>query len=339
MKQYFLCLLAASTLALAGCSKYAMVSFNYPLPPEANLPENVTTIAVVNRSLTAQEDKTGRIIESVLSGEIEVSDRKASEQAILGVCERIPENAGFRCIIPQENKLTGSGTRETPPPLEWMKVMEICNTSNADALLVLEVFDSNSDLMLPKIFKPSTPATDERNFNIVMQWRLYDPAAKQIIDQYEGRRQLTFQSDGNHLTVPPRALHVAAYSGGQEYIERFLPGYFIVERLVFKKGKGADKKSFEKAFRQVETNDWEGAANAWQAVLNHNNYENSGRASLNMAVYCEAVGNLDDAINWARQAYVDYGIKQAREYEAALRRMRDQQQVSEQQTLSERASQ
>ncbi|HLN52690.1 MAG TPA: DUF6340 family protein [Lentimicrobium sp.] len=324
MKHFIICLLMASTLLLAGCSKYAMVSFNYPLPPEAELPENIKTIAVVNRSLTAKEDKAGKIIESVLSGEIEVSDRKASEQAILGVSERIPENAEFRCVIPLENKLIGSGTRETPPALEWVKVKEICNTSNADALLVLEVFDSNSDLLLPKIFKPDAPVVDERNFNVVMKWRMYDPNEKKIIDQYECRRQLTFQSDGNHMTVPPKAMFGAAYSGGQEYIERFLPGFFIVQRQIFKKGKHEDKDSFETAYRHVETDDWEGAANAWIEIMKHNSFENTGRACLNMAVYCEAVGNLDDAISWARKAYVDYGIKQAREYEASLRRMKNQ---------------
>ncbi len=314
-------------MIFSGCSKYAMISFNYPLPPEVTLPEDVKTIAVVNRSLTTKEDKPGRIIESVITGELEVSDRKASDQAIYGVTDRITGNAGFKCIIPAENKLTGTGTRETPPPLEWIKVEEICNSADADALLVLEVFDSNSDLLLPGILKPPSAAPDQRNFNIVMEWRMYYPAARQIADQYECHRQLSFQSDGNHLTVPPKALHGAAYSGGQEYIERFLPGFFIVQRTVFKKGKGEDKRSLEMAYRRVETDDWDGAANTWKEIISHNNFINSGRACLNMAVYCEAVGNIDEAISWARKAYVDFGIKQAREYEAALRRMRSPEDV------------
>lgn len=314
-------------MAFTGCSKYASVTFNYPLPPQATVPENIKTVAVVNRSLTSKEDKPNKIIEAVLSGEIEVSDRKASAEAIKGVFERLPENAVFRCVIPQETQLTGSGTREMPPPLDWSKVEEICNNANADALLALEVFDSNSDLLMPKIFKSKSPATEERNFNIVMIWRMYDPSARQIIDEYECRRQLTFKSDGNHVAVPPKALHGAAYSGGQEYVERFLPGYFIVERQVFKKGKATDKDLFKRAHREVQTNDWDGAAETWQTILSHNSAENIGRACLNMAVFCEAIGDLDEAINWARKAYIEYGIKQARLYEADLRYMRDQQNI------------
>ncbi len=325
MKHFFLYFLIAGSLAFTGCSKYAMISFNYPLPPEVALPENVKTIAIVNRSLTAKDDKPGKIIEAVITGELEVSDRKASEQAIFGVADRVRENPDFQCVIPAENKLTGSGTRDMPPPIEWNKVEEICHSSNADALLALEVFDSNSDLLLPGILKKPTPAVDERNFNIVMQWRMYDPASRQITDQYECRRQLSFQSDGNHLTVPPKALHGAAYSGGQEYIERFLPGFLIVQRTVFKKGKREDKRSFEVAYRRVETHDWEGAAKTWTEIISHNDYVNTGRACLNMAVYCEAIGDLDEAIVWARKAYVDFGIRQGRDYESALRRMKNQQ--------------
>lgn len=58
------------------------------MEPKVYLPDNVNTIALANRSLTPKEDKTGKIIESVVSGEIEVSDRKASEQCLKGVVER-----------------------------------------------------------------------------------------------------------------------------------------------------------------------------------------------------------------------------------------------------------
>jgi hypothetical protein len=320
-KSTFIWLILLS-FSFTGCSKYAMISFNYPLAPEATLPENVKTIAIANRSLTHKEDKAGKIIESVLSGEIEVSDRKASEQSIRGVYERIGSNNDFTCVIPNEYKLYGTGTREIPAQLDWSTVEDLCNSSDADALLVLEMFDSNSDMFaLPKILSKRPPVDDERTFNVLMYWRLYDPSVKKIIDQYECSRQLTFHSDGQNVAVPPKALHGAAYSGGQEYIERFLPGYFIVNRLVYKRGKGSDKRAFESAYRHIETDDWEGAADVWEEIMKHNDFENKGRACLNMAVYYEHVGNFEEAIKWARLSYVDYGIKQGRDYEQALRRM------------------
>lgn len=320
MKKFTLIWIVVLALVLSSCSKYAMVSFNYPLPPQENMPDNVKTIALVNRSLTNKDDKAGKIIESVLSGEIEVSDRKASEQSIRGAFERIEANSDFRCVIPVDHKLYGSGTREIPSLLDWSTVESVCKSSDADALLVLEMFDSNSDMFsLGKILGPKAGPERERTFNILMYWRLYDPSLKKVIDQYETSRQVTFHSDGESVAVPPKALHGAAYSAGQEYIERFLPGYFIVNRMLFKKGKGAGKLDFKSAYRHVETNDWEGAADAWEEILKGQSFENKGRACLNMAVYFEHIGNIEEAMKWARRAYVEYGIKQGRDYEAALR--------------------
>lgn len=322
MKRITLYLIAVLLIALTGCSKYALVSFNYPLPPQTGMPENIKTIALANRSLVKKEDKAGKIIESVLSGEIEVSDRKASDMCLTGVSDRLNGYDKFNCVTASEHLLIGSGTREIPAPLDWDKVSEICDDSDADALLVLEMFDSNSDMFaLPKILVPRPQPGDERTYNVKMYWRLYDPYRKRIIDQYECTRQLTFVSDGSTLTVPPKALHGAAYSGGEEYIERFLPGYFIVDRLVYKKGKGVDKHTFETAYRHVETDDWEGAADTWEEIIKREDYENTGRAYLNLAVYFEQTGNIDEAIRYARKAYTEYGIKHARDYEIALRRL------------------
>ncbi len=322
MRKFTLLCIAVLALVLSGCSKYAMVSFNYPVPPQENMPDNVKTIALVNRSLTNKDDKAGKIIESVLSGEIEVSDRKASEQTIRGAFERIEDNSDFRCVIPVDHKLYGTGTREIPSLLDWSTVESVCKSSDADALLVLEMFDSNSDMFsFGKILGPKAGPERERTFNILMYWRLYDPSLKKVIDQYETSRQVTFHSNGESVAVPPKALHGAAYSAGQEYIERFLPGYFIVNRMLFKKGKGAGKLDFKSAYRHVETNDWEGAADAWEEIMKGQSFENKGRACLNMAVYFEHIGNIEEAMKWAKRAYVEYGIKQGRDYETALRRM------------------
>lgn len=322
MKSFTLCIIVALGITFTGCSKYAMINFNYPLPPQAELPENIKTIALANRSLTAKEDKTRKIIESVLSGEIEVSDRKASDECLYGVTERVRGLEDFSCVIPVECRLIGSGTREIPAPLDWTQVDGICSTTGADALLVLEMFDSNSDMFsLPKILAPKPPVGDERTFDVRIFWRLYDPVSQKIIDQYECARKLTYVSDGSTYTVPPKALHGAAYSAGQEYIERFLPGYFIVSRMMFKSGKDDDKEAFQRAYRHVETDDWEGAADVWEEIMKHNNTENTGRACLNMAVYFEHLGNIDEAIRYARRAYTEYGISQGRDYENDLMRM------------------
>ena len=48
MKNYIFLILAFALMA-AGCSRYGYVSLNYPIPPEAYLPEHIHSITVVNR--------------------------------------------------------------------------------------------------------------------------------------------------------------------------------------------------------------------------------------------------------------------------------------------------
>ncbi len=287
------------------------------------MPASIKTVALASRSLTPKENKIDKVVESIITGEIEVSDRKASNECLTGVMERLSDNNEFRSVIASENKLYGTGTGEIPSPLDWEKVSEICQTSDSDALLVLEMFDSDSDMLaFPKILMPEPQTRDERTFNIRMYWRLYDPSLRQIIDQYECTREVTFVGNGRTATVPPKALHGAAYSGGLEYIERFLPGLLIADRTIYKKGKGRLKNNFKAAYRFVEVDDWERAADYWEEVIQLND-ENIGRAYLNMAVYFEKVGNIEEAIRFAQIAYSEYGIKQARDYEYALRNLKN----------------
>lgn len=86
------------------------------MEPKVYLPDNVNTIVLANRSLTPKEDKTGKIIESVVSGEMEVSDRKASEQCLKGVFERFLPGHFI------ENRLIfkrGKGADNIDAAIEW----------------------------------------------------------------------------------------------------------------------------------------------------------------------------------------------------------------------------
>ena len=51
----------------------------------------------------------------------------------------------------------------------------------------------------------------------------------------------------------------------------------------------------------------------------------AGRAHYNMAVINEINGNLDSAIDWAREAYATYGTREALQYLRILQNRRAQQ--------------
>jgi len=321
-------------ILISGCSRYGFVSLNYPQDPMIYLPDHIQKIALVNRSLVKKEDRQHRVIESVATGEIAGSDRLASDECLKGVFDRINGYRGIIPIIPQKTRLYGSGTRETPELLDWKIVKDICDSSGSDALLVLETFDSNSDLLVKTVAnqvvnvinggtpKPSVPS--QIRMNVYSFWRLYDPSTMKIIDQYQSTHYLTFNGVGTNYTLaPPEALPQTAYAAGQEYIERFLPSYYTVRRDMYKRGKGSAKRQFKAGFRRAEMANWQDALDIWKEIANNRRRKNAGRACLNIAVAYEVLGNTDKALEWAKKSYQDYNNKSGRDYAKVLIRRKE----------------
>ncbi len=322
MKKIFFGSLLAAIL-FSGCSKYGNVRLKYPTAPLVFLPDNIHSIAIVNRSLTKKDDHSS-VIESVISGEIAGSDKLASDECLKGVFDRINGWRQLNVIIPAHTRLYGTGTRQTPELLDWKTVKQICDSSKVDALLVLETFDSNSDLVSSAIANgvnavvngtAPSPVVNQIRMNVICFWRMYDPVNQKIIDEYQSTSYLTF--DGTRVP-PPEALPQTAYQAGKEYIQRFLPNYYYVRREMYKRGKGKDKQAFLAAFRKSEVADWEAALVAWQELAKSRNRKNAGRACLDIAVSYEVLGKTDQALIWAKKAYEDYGNKMARAYQNEL---------------------
>jgi len=326
MKIKNLCLLLIFSLIITGCSKYGYVNLNYPTAPAAYLPDNVNTIAAVNRSLTREEDKNDKIIEAIATSEVAGSDRLASDECIKGVFDAILEWEGAELVIPGKVRMYGTGTRELPELLDWDLVEKICEGEGVDALLVLETFDSNTDLLLSTAtdqvaaiistgtVKPTLPG--QINMNVVCYWRLYDPNTKKIIDQYQHNSYMTFNTDGGIL--PPHALPETAYAAGRAYIQRFLPGYYVVRRDLYKRTSGSAKNQFKAGYRRAEVANWQGAMEIWEELSDHGKRKTAGRACLNVAVANEVLGDTDFALEWARRSYEYHDDKLGRRYSKIL---------------------
>lgn len=331
MKKRNLLIWIIFALVLSSCSRYGYVHLNYPQAPVAYLPEGVDDLAVVNRSLTKAENQQTKVIESIMTGEIAGSDKLASDEAIKGVYDGIHMAEGIHIIIPKDLHLYGTGTRETPAVLDWEDVSAICDSTQADALLVLETFDSNSDLLaqtavgqLGSILstgKPSIRVPRQARVDVRCYWRLYDPRTKTIADQFQQSHFLSFDLLS---PIPPfQALSETAYAAGREYVQRFLPSYYQVRRELYKKGKGRDKYQFNTGWRRSEVANWEGAIEAWLPLANNPGSQLAGQASLNIAVAHEVLGDTEQALEWAQRAYEDYGDKLGRDYAKTLLRRKN----------------
>ena len=328
--KFYLFLLLVSILA-TSCSKYGYVQLKFPTAPNVSLPDNIKTIAIVNRSLSPKDNssKGNAIAEAILTGEIAGSDKLASDECIKAVFDRFNGFRGVSIVYPATSRLLGSGTRVTPDPLSWKRVKEICDSSKANALLVLEMFDSNSDLILSGVTNQinnvlsgatNTPAPPNQiRMNVVSYWRMYDPINEKIIDQYQTTNYLTFNTSGILNLPPPEALPQTAYASGEQYVDRFMPGYYYVKRDMYKRGKGSYKQQFKTGFRKSEVANWEGAIEVWSSIAKNASGKNAGRACLDLAVGYEVLGKTEEALYWAKKSYEDYGNKLGRDYANILK--------------------
>jgi hypothetical protein len=313
-------------IAISGCSRYGYVQLNYPTSPEALLPDDIHRIAVVNRSLTSEEDEKGKIVESVSTGEMAGSDRLASDECIKGVYDAIQNLDQTELLIPKQVRLYGTGTRELPELLDWDQVAGICSSEGADALLVLETFDSNSDILLSAATEqlgailstgsPKLVVPGQVNVHVVCYWRLYDPANQQIIDQYQFNSYMTFDLTAG--LPPPHALPQTAYNAGVSYVQRFLPGYYVLRRELYKRTSGSAKHQFIAGYRRTEVANWQGAIEIWDPLTENEKQKTAGRACLNIAVANEVLGDTDNALEWAKKSYEFHNDKLGRNYSKIL---------------------
>ena len=328
MKKIYLFTIIIGAVVFTGCSKYGYVTLNYPQAPAAYLPDDVHRIAVVNRSLIKEEDKKLKVIEAVASSEIMGSDKRASDECLKGVFDGMKDWNGAEIAFPKETRMVGTGTRKAPDMLAWDAVDSICKETEADALLVLESFDSNTDLLLSTASEkvssllsgniPSVGVAKEATMNVFTYWRLYDPRKKSVVDQFQHTSYITFQTQNN---VPPlNALPETAYASGHEYVNRFLPTFYKVKRELYKKGKGKTKQDFKIGWRRAEVANWEGAIEKWTKVVEQGKSKEAGRACLDIAVAHEVLGNTDEALKWAQRSYEDYGDKLGKDYAKILLR-------------------
>jgi hypothetical protein len=327
----FLLLTLMLFLATVGCSRYGYVRLNYPTAPAVYLPEDVNSIAAVNRSLTREEDKDERIVEAIVTTEVAGSDLLASDNCIKGVYDAIVALPDAELVIPATVRIYGTGTRKLPELLDWDQVARICEAEGADALLVLETFDSNTDLLASTAVNqvnailstgsPEASLPGQIKMNVNCYWRLYDPSARKIIDQYQHNSYTTFDMQAG--LIPPHALPETAYTAGRVYIERFLPGYYVVKRDLYKRTSGAAKQQFKAAFRRTEVANWQEAIEIWSELSEHSKAKTAGRACLNIAVANEVLGDTENALEWAQKSYEYYDDKLGRSYSKILLRRKN----------------
>lgn len=311
-------------------------------PAELVLPDNIKNIAIIDRTKTDEGNKKSKV-EEIITGEVFRQDEQAVRQAIDGFIYGCGGVNRFFPIRTTERYIS-NGTKNTfPDPISWSKVSEICSKYQCDALLSIEIFDS--DFLISN--NPVRVELKDENGNLRVRTeiratgvavinfgiRMYNPQGKVILDEYQTSVRLnwdaqaqTVQEAINKLLNKTEAVNQAGYESGKRYAERISPTYYKVTRYFYDK----PKKYLKPGVRKSEVADWEGAIESWEKLLGKKR-KVAGRAAFNIAVAYEVLGDLEKAKEWASKSYTEFADKKAADYYKTLsNRQKEERVVNEQ---------
>lgn len=342
VSSHLLFVMLAASLFVAGCATQS-VYMDVLVPAQINVPQEVKSLAVMNRSLPSKDNLAMNILEGFITGESIFGDRESSDHCVKGFTAKINDGPRFKAVLIEGHNYKGTGTREWPIPLTWLQVQGLCQQYGVDAIVVLETFDTNTGLRKwEETKKRRKDGRDivykEYNNELVVNaysgWRIYFPQTKRIIDQNSYMDEKFWRTKGEtpdasarKLPNKRRALNEGGAFSGFQYAVRISPSWVKVQRQYYVKGH----KYFETAKPMVKRSNWEQAVSFWKPLTENPDDKIAGRACYNMALAAEMDGNLSLALEWAERAWKKHGEKKARAYINILNtRIIDQQRLKEQ---------
>jgi tetratricopeptide (TPR) repeat protein len=337
MEKKHLCYILLVTVIIFSSCSTTSVHLQVLTPAEITVPAHLRKVIVANRSLPERNEKSLNILEGFLTGESILADREGSKYCIDALVDELNDNPRYEAILKDNDELSGTGTRQFPEPLNMIKVKEICSQYRADGLILLETFDSNIDIIngteqvKKKVDNKEITVTEyisDLHINVNAGWRIYDPVNSKIIDQNQFMDEKSWSGRGDSkksalkaLPSKRSAINESGAFAGMRYGKRISPNWKWVSRDYYIRKHA----SFKVARNYVKKDQWDKAAELWNAMTRDLDTKTAGRACYNMALANEMEGHLDVALEWAQKAYDQYHNKAAKSYSKQLKSRLDQQ--------------
>lgn len=334
--------LLAATIIFTSCGT-ASHQMQILKPATITLPGEIRQLGIVNRSLPAKGPGFNNILEGLVTGESIMGDKEASQECLRGLASGINNAPRFTAVVIEGVDLRGTGTREWPEFLDWQQVEELCSRFGVDALVALETFDSDTELRkssadVERVIDKKKVIVREYyadlRMNVRSGWTIYYPEEKRIIDRNAFNDEMRWSETADSeqdaiLKLPSKrgAINQSGFYSGTQYAIRISPAWFTESRSYFRKAND----EFKVASRYVKQDRWKEAILIWKKYTNDPDPKVAGKSCYNMALACEADGNLPLALEWAIRAWQNHGLKKARAYAELLDyRIQEQERLNQQ---------
>lgn len=331
-------------VGLAGCASSRSVSMNSLTPADMTFSPDIRTILIVDR--TEYHDGTVGLLEGVITGEIIDQDRAGLQAMIIALRNQLAYSDRFETRVSREVLPGNSLTSVFPDPLDWDQVDALVREYESDVVLSIEIFDSDFIITDGRRLVKKTVKKDDREkeiqvpeyfaegvANLTIGLRIYDPAARDIIDEDLFNRTRRWEAKGTTVQDAVFALidqadaaSVVSREVGVDYAYKIAPMPVRISRTFY--GKSKRVPEMEMGGRHADVGDWVGAARVWESGLTRAEPKDAGRLAYNIAIANEVLGNWETARQWAERSYVEFGNKDARDYVKQLERRVRQEEVA-----------
>ncbi len=332
------------SITLVSCTGNRSVSFRSVSPADINVPTEIRSIVLVDRT---QFDVGGlNILEGVLTGELPDEDKAAVQRLMNALRHQLRTSDRFEVKIATERLKGNSLTAALPKALSWPEIERLCSRYGTDALLAIEMFDT--DFIITETSKMVTRTVEKREVqvkefyaegvdNIKIGLRLYNPIARTVEDQEIFNRTGTWNATADSkaaalaaLISKSEATSNLSSSLGASYASRIAPMNIFIYRTF--RGKHKDAPALAEGARYADVDNWKRAIDIWKTGLQRPKSQKvAGFLAFNIAVGYEALGDLNEAKYWAGKAYADFGYRKGSTYvNQLLQRMRNEE-ISRQQ--------
>lgn len=321
IKKSYLAILAVFILGTTQCAKTRTVTVNTIRPADIEIPSDVKKLLILDR--TIPDKSLLNILEGVLTGELPEEDKASVQFLTNAMRAELSASPRFTIKLATERLSGNSLTSAFPEALAWDQIQSLCEKYEADAVIAVEIFDTDFIVTNGTRVKKVTENGVEREVdeyyaqgvnNLKMGLRMYDPKTKEILDQHVLTEKGTWNAAaaskaGALLALIDKsdATHQLSSRIGADYAYRVSPMNVQLTRSF--RGKSRKSPELERGSRLADVGKWQEAIDVWTAGIAGAKEKDQGYLSYNIAVAHEILGNMSEAREWASKSYTHYGNK------------------------------
>jgi hypothetical protein len=280
-------------------------------PASIDIPKDSKKIIVLNNTLLRNKSNNA-IVEGILTGEQIFGDKNASLACVQALTRAINNSKLFTASYRGEIEVLNYDRS-----VNWETITELCKKENAELIVALDFFDTNSGIG-SKVLGGVNQVAGTAHFSI------YYPSQKLIISDYvvtdykatgAASPSLNPLAVINDVIVKSELLVEVGETVGAKAGAEIVPTWIWVNRM-FYTGGGKDLRF---AKHLIRSGNWDMAEQKLIELTNSIKDRRVRKANYNLALVKEAQGDLEAAVKYAETAALMFNDKHAPAYVQILK--------------------